>query len=141
MFKFIRRFSTLVLPIACLVNVLVGYPTVAQAANVPSVSFASSSSEDVMDALKSSQAMKKAPDFKSISILKSEDGTRFALSQWEDLVRYQAPTVLLAQAVIEAPEVDTAEVKKAEAEEEAAKTAADKAKAAETPKEDKEADS
>lgn len=45
----------------------------------------------MIKSLKSSKSLKKAPGFNSLSILKSEDGSRVVtLAQWQDLASIQA---------------------------------------------------
>ena len=107
MFKLVsHRFSVFALSFVLLLNALIGYPNVAHAGKTKSFALDPSSKvvnvvaiyetsleaqEDVIDALKASKSIKKAPGFNGFSILKSEDGDRVvALSQWQDLESYEA---------------------------------------------------
>lgn len=109
MLKFLNSMKAFVLSLVLLLSVLIGYPNAAQADKVPSsFKFDASSSavnvanfyettletqKGVIKSLKSSKSMKKAPGFNSLSILKSEDGSRVVtLAQWQDLASYQAYT-------------------------------------------------
>ena len=109
MLKFLNSMKAFVLSLVLLLSVLIGYPNAAQADKVPSsFKFDASSSavnvaniydttletqKSVIKTLKSSKSMKKAPGFNSLSILKSEDGSRVVtLAQWQDLASYQAYT-------------------------------------------------
>lgn len=109
MLKFLNSMKAFVLSLVLLLSVLVGYPNAAQADKVPSsFKFDGSSNavnvanfydttletqKGVIKSLKSSKSMKKAPGFNSLSILKSEDGSRVVtLAQWQDLASYQAYT-------------------------------------------------
>lgn len=93
MIKFLTcRFNKLVLSFVLLLGVVIGFPNVAAAKSVKSVSLDPSNGavnvaaiyetsletqKDVIKSMKSSKSLlKKAPGFESLSVLKSEDGTR-----------------------------------------------------------------
>lgn len=100
------RLNKLVLSFVLLLGVLIGFPDIAAAKSVKSVSLAPSNGavnvaaiydtsletqKGVIKSMKSSKSLlKKAPGFESLSVLKSEDGTRvIVLSQWQDLESFQ----------------------------------------------------
>ena len=108
MIKFLTcRFNTLVVSFVLLVGVMFGLPNVAVAkpvaksvsldpanagVNVAAIYDTSlATQKSVIKSLKSSKSLlSKAPGFESLSVLKSEDGTRVIfLSQWQDLASYQ----------------------------------------------------
>lgn len=129
MLKFVSRSKTFILSFVVLLSVIIGYPNAAQADKVPSsFKFDASSSavnvaniyettletqKGVIKSLKSSKALKKAPGFNSLSILKSEDGSRVVtLAQWQDLASYQAYTTPPVDDSTSKEEKDTAKSKK-----------------------------